>query len=348
MAPTLHQLRWQSLTEVINEIKSPNQFFKKLLFGKFETKATDTIELSYLKRGRKTAPFVEKNGEAISIEGHDEEFVVVEAPNIRIKRPFTPGPLLEARRVGTRAFVNRAEMNAAINAHIGRDMEVLGDNISDTEEWMCASALKGKIQYQVSPNANFQITYPKPAAHTYTAAALWDAGTPGNPDIDFKKAKRLMSKEVGLAPNNCIMGELASDAFLANADVQKKLDTRNYNAGLVTIESQFTEDGAIWLGRFAGINCWEYGRTVDFEGTDTKLMADKDVHFVHAGSAAKNITYYASIPDMRALAGGTFQRKRFSKSWQEEDPSALISLVHTRPLPWMRRPGSVVTVTVAT
>jgi len=62
--------------------------------------------------------------------------------------------------------------------------------------------------------------------------------------------------------------------------------------------------------------------------------------------AAENVMYYGAIPDFDALQGRAWVGRRFGKSWMDKDPSAQIALVHSRPLPVPRRPGSMVSMKV--
>jgi hypothetical protein len=71
------------------------------------------------------------------------------------------------------------------------------------------------------------------------------------------------------------------------------------------------------------------------------------VEFVANSPAAEFVTYYGAIEDMQAIgAGRVLQSRRFSKSWEVEDPSARMLLVESNPLPVMRRPGATVSMSV--
>lgn len=347
---TITELTWHSLTGVINEIKSPNQFVKRLLFTQHEPKSTEDLELSVLTKGREIAPFVKKNGEALLVDGHSETFQTVQAPNIRIKRPFTPSELLFTRRPGTPIFTPGASSQvSALRRHIATDMQVLADLITNSEELLCCMALQGTITYSVSPSAHFTITYPKPAGNNVTLTTFWDDADPTlpTPEEDFHSAKKLISDEVSLQTTDAIMGEEAALHFRTvvknqgNLGQGQKLDT-----GELTFTQQFRDDGAIYLGRYCGVRCWEYSRTVDVNGTSTPLIRSKYVEFVSARPAAEFKLYYGAIPDMDAIDEGKFVGERFSKSWKKKDPSQLIALAHSRPLPVPRRPGAMVSMKV--
>jgi hypothetical protein len=44
---------------------------------------------------------------------------------------------------------------------------------------------------------------------------------------------------------------------------------------------------------------------------------------------------------MEAMMGGMLASERFSKSWLVKDPSAMVQLIESHPLPVLRRPDSV-------
>ena len=351
--PTITELKYSFLTPAINEMKSPNQFLKRLLFGNHVTLPTEDIELSVLTKARETAPFVRKNGEGIMVAGHGETFQTVTAPHIRIKRPFTPSELLYNRRPGTTIFTTGRQSRSALRQHVNRDLQVMADLITNSEEWLCAQALQGVIQYQVADQEVFTITFPRPAGNdiTLTAARSWDNADPSlpRPLQDVHTVKRILSDEVGLQPTDAICGINAANALLNLAESGNlpafKTDS-GVATGTITFVEQFNEDGAIFLGTMGGVRFWEYSRTVLHVGVSTSLIRDDYVEFVSRSAGAQRVLYYGAIPDMRAINGTLAQTERFSKSWEEEDPSAQIALAASRPLPVPRRPGAMVSMKV--
>lgn len=346
MAQTIECLQWSSLTAAINEIKSPNQFLRKLMFGNHETLPTETIEFSVFVGDREVAPFVQRDGEAIPVSGYNEVFYTVGAPNIRIKRPVRASELLFNRRPGTTIFQpSSAPIVSAAEAHVARDTKRLADLITNAEEYLCALAIRGVISYTAADESNFTITIPKPAGNNVTLSTFWDDPA-GTPSVNFLTAKQLCSNEVGLGVTHVILGSEAMAAFLANDEVKSLMDINNISAGALTLQSQFSDDGAIFLGVFCGIQVWGYPRTVKVKGVVTSLVRAKYAEFLCITPAAENTLYYGAIPDLDAFEGGTIQAERFSKSWIQPDPSVMQMLAHARPLPIPRRPGSIVSMKV--
>lgn len=344
----INELKWQTMTAAVNEMKSPNRFLNRLLFGQKRPVSTEDIEIDVLTKAREIAPFIRKNGEGIMVEGHGQIFQNVQAPNIRIKRPFTPSELLFGRTPGTIIFIDPTRQISAVQEHINRDLQVMSDLITNAQEFLASQAIQGVISYSVADQEHFTITFPKPAGNNITLTTFWDDADPTlpEPEIDFLTAKRVISDEVGLAPTDVILGQEASEAFLRLAKKQELLDRRNVSAGTVTFNEQFDQDGVIFLGVFSGLRVWEYSRTASLNGVATDMIRPKFAEFVTTSAAAEYVEYFGAIPDIDAFQGRLFQAQRFSKSWIQPDPSVQMSLLHSRPLPVPRRPGANVSMKV--
>jgi hypothetical protein len=347
---TINELKWATLTATVNEIKSPNQFLRRLLFSNHQPVSTEDIEIGLLTKAREIAPFVKKNGEAKMVGGHSESYQTVSPTNIRIKRPFTPSELLYNRRPGSTIFIESGEQLSAIEQHIARDLQVMSDLITNAEEYLCALALQGTISYVNEDEDAFTITFPRSGGHTITLSTFWDDATPADVrmEADVFNAKKLLSDAVGLPVTDCILGSEAVTEFqalIARGDL-KVLDQRNVTGGVVTFLEQFNQDGAIFLGEAFGIRWWAYPRTASLNGSSVNMIRPKYAEFVSASPASDRVLYYGAIPDMDALEGRRFVGERFSKSWRENDPSAMMALIHSRPLPVPRRPDATVSMKV--
>lgn len=343
----INELKWQTLTAAVNEMKSPNQFLKKFLFSAHDAVNTEDIELSTLTKDRSMAPLVRKNGEAVLVGGHDETFITISPPNIRIKRPFTPSELLFGRRPGTVIYPTRDQQLSAIQQHIARDMQVMSDMVTNTEEYLCAMAIQGVISYSVSDEESYQLTYPIPSANKVTLSTFWDDATPANVQLEenFNTAKKLMSDAVGLGVTDAIMGASAAQYFRRVVKAQMTTGTgQMWNPGRVELGRQYSDDGVIYIGNYCGIDCWEYSRTIPVPNgsgtTTTDLIRTKYVEFVSTSPASERVLYYGAIADLDALEAQLWQGERFAKSWMQKDPSAMLALLASRPLPALRRPGA--------
>ncbi len=346
-AQLVAELEYRSLTRTINEIRDPWSFITNLLYGQGEILPTEQVEVGVYHGGRRMAPFVRRDAEAIPIEGTTDEFRVVAAPNIRLKMPFRAGALLFKRQAGTPVYVSSAgTARNAVAMRIARDLLHMRHHHSNRLEWMACQSLNGSITYSVSEGASFNIDFQRPAAFnvTLTGTALWtDAGS--NPKTQLRYAQRLMTDNGIPNPNICVMGKLAAEAFEENAKVATLLDNRNINAGVLELQEAYRDSGARYLGRLFGIDWWEYSRTVlDETGSEVALIDDKKAHFIARSPAAGFQLYWAAIPEMQDLLGNLLVQERiFAKSWAQQDPSAVIALSHSRPLPVPERPRAVCT-----
>ncbi len=342
-------LHWASLTPAVNEIKSPGRFVQKLLFARREAQPTEKIELSVWLGSREVAPFIRKHGEAVMVDGYGERFDTLEAPCIRLKRPIQPHKVINERRPGTVIFPKKGEQLGAMGNYMALQSARMADMITNAEEYMSCLALRGQISYSVEDEEVFTVTYPKPAGNNVTLTTFWDDPDPTEPDleIDFYTAKEQISDEVGLVPTDVILGSEAVIAFLTVMKAQDNLMNKlNVDQGRITLQEQFSEDGAIYLGVFCGIRVWAYPREVSVNGVSTPLIRAKYAEFVCATPAAENVIYYGAIADDDALEGGLFQTERFAKTFKTPDPSQRFLLVHTCPLPCTRRPGSILSMKV--
>lgn len=363
MPETIDLLHWSSMTAAINEIKSPNRFLQRALFSREQTLPTETMELSTLVRGREMAPMVKADGEGVLVGGHTATFATVTAPNIRIKMAMTPSELLYKRRPGSVIFNNSGGIQAAINEYMARELQGMADLITNRVEYMCSQLLHdGSIRYSVSDQENFTITFPRDLTDaqwktfwtTPPSGNFWNDATVTNRKIleDIHAVKRIMTYHHSLNPTLAICGSEAADVLMNQLRedptfVQSALDTRDVTVGNVNLTSFYDEDGVIPLGRLSGIPFVEYARqATDETGSVVDMIDPKYIHFVHAGPAADHRMYYGAISDNKLLGGRRFQTRRFSKTWEVEDPSAIMMLTTTRPLPVLRRPNSIVSLKV--
>jgi hypothetical protein len=346
-AETVDILHWSSLTGVVNEIKSPNTFLQKKVFGSHESKETERMELGILRRGRAMAPFVRKNGMALEMSGGSQEFQTVRPPKIRVKIHLEPSELMDNRRPGYSIFPAGGEVASAAEQEIARKAAVLADGIAESTEYLCAQALRGTLSYSADEQEVFTVTYPMPGGNTYTLSTKWD-DVDALISQDFMDAQQIASDEVGLGLTDCIMSASAARAFMANEEVRFLLTSpAQMNAGALNLAAQFRDDGAILLGEFCGVQCWRYGRETTLpSGSSFELIEDKKVIFLANTPAAENKLYFGPIHDLDALAGRQFVGERFAKQWIQPDPSVMWMLVESNPLPWPRRPGSIQRVTV--
>lgn len=355
--PTPTELEWQSLTRVIEEVRTPYTFVTDLLFSEFNTNPTETIGIDSVIGGRRMAPFVTPGASGHLIPGMSHQFSTVTAPNIKAKRPFSARQLLFERTPGSPIFVDGGEIVSQVGRRIARDLKYAREQIDQTLEWMCCQALTGVLTYNIAtadgqPGDAFTIDYGRPGAHTValTGNDTWDtaaASATSHIEEHVQDAKELISDKIGVPVTDCILGASAANAFKNNERVRADLDNRRITPGTLELAQQYRANGAIFLGEVYDVRFWRYSRSItDPFGNATTLIGTDKAHFVSATPGAENVVEYGAIDDLDALEGGMLESRFFSKSWREKDPSAQMYLWQSRPLPVPRRPESMMTYTV--
>lgn len=352
-------LKWRNLTDTVNDADSPNSFVKRTYFSREEAKTTKKIDVPRIDRGRRMAPLIKRGTAATMIEGGDEDMSTITPAHIRVKRAFTPSELLEKRRPGSRIYAEDAEMTAAMQEYVARELGYGLDDVDDTEEYLCCQLLTGQIDYTDPSGYRFTATVPRKAAMSITLAGadLWDAST-ANIVGNFLTAQELVSDEISTTVDSVVLGREAAQAF-ANAvlggavQMNPLLDLRRIASGQIDFTTQIDNDtGALRLGTLSnGIEVWRYGRQILHpDGSTVDLIRPKYAEFIPKNSSragADRVIYYGAIEDMKAIEGsGRIASKRFSKSWEIEDPSSTQYLIESNPLPVMRRPNSWVSMQV--
>lgn len=348
---THNQLGWAWQTGFSNRVKRPSSFLKQMIFGgRSENLPTETVELSFREGERLLAPFVEVNAEAIPVGSRSTTFANVSTPNIRIKRPMEAYNVFNRRMPGTGIFIPGAGAVAqARQTAIQEDLEYMVDLIENREEWMVAQLISAmdsgylSLSYKVEDGASWRLRIPQSSDMQISLAGTneWNDSTP-DIESDFLTAKRLFSKHINAPLKTVVMGSTAATYFRKNSAVRTVLDQRNISAGAMNLQAQFNESGAIYLGNIFGVDCWEYSREFTDGGSATPFIGAEKAIFIAGGNAfADSRILYGAIPDHGAFDAGNFVGQRFSKSWQEEDPSIRVQLMQTRPLPYLRQPNAI-------
>lgn len=335
-----------SLTAAVNEVRSSLSFLKNKFYSREETKPTTDIELSTIRDGRSMAPFVKRDGAAVMVQGDSEDARIVRPAHIRIKKALSPSDLLDKRRAGFGIHQDASELNRQMRAYLARDMSSMLRKIGNAEEWLAAQALRGSISYESEEHVSFEVDFGRDAslAFALSGADLW-TNAASKPAALFLEVSELINDLSEGHVTDVVLGSEARDAFLANADVRSRLEWRPelIKQGQLDLTSTFQSDGALLLGTYVhGVRVWSYARQLTMpDGTVEDLIRPKFAEFVWSSPEAERLFYYGAIRDMKAIGSGkVLEAKRFSKSWEVEDPSAQMVLVETHPIPCNRRPDT--------
>lgn len=354
----IEAIETRELVELVNRTERPRRFLTQMVFPMATHRTLDTehVQVDELTGEDSMAPFIEKDGEAVAVEQDNGQSYLLKCPMISVKRALTASDLLFQRKAGDPiAFTNNAGRDyAAENAvqQIADDLAKLERVVNKREEWMIAQALTGTISYSVEGGAAFKIDLNKPAGNDFVAPnGIW---TTGSPKVrgDIKCVKRLCNtNEVGMV-TDAIGDTTAADAL--DALIESKAATLDDSGSTfnpdVDLIATYEQSGARYIGTIGGIRFWEYNATykADDTGTVTSFIRPGYFEFVPLTSEgqANRRMFYGRIPDLEAIRTGTSVTERFSRVIEKEEPSVMINILKSRPLPWFYRADELVSMKV--
>lgn len=336
----------RTMLEAIEKMKRSRRFLTQTFFSaEPETFHTKHVDIDIVKGNRRMAPFVRPNRPGTVVERGGSVMRSYTPPYIKPKMPTKAGQLLHVRQPGEHIYSARTPLQRA-GDQLARDMEDLDDRISRREEWMVARALTSGVVQVIGDGVNDIIDYQMSATHIIAESTPWtDSGA--DPIADLRKYKRRASRDSGRTANACVMSAEAADAFLDSEEVQKKLNTRRVDLGMIRPDQ--LPDGVTYLGYLndPGLDLYSYDEwfTPDDEEDGSGLQ---DEPMIPAGGLIVGPTtsrcsmLYGAIEDMEAIEGAMFDVDRYPKSWTEKDPGVRWLMMQSAPLPGFHEPDAFV------
>jgi hypothetical protein len=334
------------MTEVVNRREKGKKALTAMLFppNREVLLTGETVQVDELTGTTGMAPFVEKDGKAVTVDRLNGQSYNFETPAINIKRPLTCNDLLLKRQAGESIiYRNGVDLyGQAAERQIAEDLIEMDELIENRIEWMVAKLLQGEIEYSVDGKASFKITTAKPGGNTYTISTKWDANG-ANPLSDIKVAKRVVQPVSGPGFMAAICGQAASDALttLFSTGAVKSIETTSgVQAGMGTLIEDYQANGMLYLGTLGGIPFFEYAGKYknDNSGATEPLIRTDYVEYIARPQATSHTLYYGAIRDIEAVLNGMHIARRFANSDIDKDAGTYIAWLKSRPLPWMKRP----------
>lgn len=294
------------------------------------------------------APFVETNGEAVQLSRQSGNTYSVKTPYIPVKMTLTGSEELLKRSAGQSAILAPVGGVDVISENLTRlvanDTRTLMTSISEREEWMIAQMLQGTITYSAENRANWTVAFNKPAGNNVVPATYWDqAGATFLTDL--QDIKRIQNGNNGPGITDAICSTEAGQAITAAVEAGDLAydNDRNVPVGRFSaFVEDYNEQGVIYLGTIGNIRFWEYGESVKEEDrvTTEKLIRPGYIEFVSVTQKLldMNTLYYGVMTDIEAIMNNLHIARRFTKVKMQDDPSAYIQYMYSRPLPVPKRP----------
>ena len=324
----------RTMIAALESMPPKRTFLKDLFFNNVITSETDKIDVDIYKGNQKMAAFVSPKVGSITVKKEGWKTETYTPPLIGLDDITTAEDIL-TRSIGENVYSQKSPDERAAEILL-RDMARLDTMIEIREEWMCAKALfTGAVDVSgegVSQNIDFGMSN----SHKVTlgTGVKWtDTGI--NPLTDIATWKTLIAKDSFLSADIVIMGAGAAKAFINNAEVQKSLDIRNIDLGV--IRPQELPSGAKYIGsdRLNGVDYYTYeGYYVDpTTGVQTPFVPNGAV-LLASKSARTSMMYGAvTIADENTKALLTYAMSRVPDSWVSKKPAARFIQLNSRPLP---------------
>ena len=329
-----------SMGEALEIRKPPRSFFKDTFFpGVDRTHATKTVLVDKLKFGEEVEVYCSPlhKGKPVGREGYKTS--TVETAYLKPFIPLTfqdliprsPGESLDVSGVSNRLMPKAAMM-------LGQDLVRLDDRIRRREEAMCGEVLTDGTIHVVGDGLDFSVDFLMPAENkgTLVGDALFTSNN-CDPFTWLYGLFRGMGVRGWRTPKIMVLGGNVIDPFITNPAVKDRLSTqRAIDSG--RINPQALADGTNFLGtiNINGFMIDVYG--YDFNYTDNGVrtyVMPQDKIIVAPGTNTNHFSY-GVIQDLAAVRQGMAEGKRYSKVYEEENPSGIFTMVQTAPMPNFR------------
>ncbi|UIJ38512.1 major capsid protein [Desulfobaculum bizertense] len=328
-----------SLTDVVKKRPMLPGLFKELFFRVRNELSTKFAQIEVVVRGRQLVPLVtDYEGGTLSAKTR-RELRTVKTPRMNPVQRFSAPELVDATQPGAGVYRQPSvDLQAAMERTLVQDLDAMKDDIELTIECMCAQAVTGSLTVEQDGKKALDIDFQMPAENKIVLAQSVDwSSENADPEKDFEDWGARILDETGHGADVCIMGTSAWRAFRNNKKVMDALDRRR-----VEIGSLSPNVNKLRKGEFNGVDIYVYGgQFVDCDGVTHQLLDPNEV-IMGATSAKSSIEF--GVPEDLANHGEPNQY--FSKSWEEENPSAIWIGIESRPLPIPKEPGAFVHATV--
>lgn len=311
-------------------------FLRDTFFGGREFPPTNLVEFDFRRGRRRMAPFVAPliGGKVMERSGYETRFF--RAPRIAPVRALRI-PDLEARLPGETVYEGRTAADRAADL-LAEDAIFLDEAITRREEWMCRCLLiNGKITVTADTGYEMVIDYLEnssgtPANNHHTVTTKWD-DTGSDPLGDLEAARLATIRDSNIAPNVCLMGSDAKEAFIKNAEVQKMLDLRRFELG--NIAPIIQSDAVVRFGSVPGLELYSYSEYFEDDASQLFPMLPPSLCLLASTRVQNKIVYgaFTQLEDAKAKRYVTYQTSRIPFIYGDEENGHLFYRLTSQPLP---------------
>jgi len=329
MAVDLFETR--TMLAVLDQMKPPRSFLRNTFFNRTEPTDSENIDIDIYKGKRRVALYVSP-----LLPSKPVDRIGYETKTFKV--PYTKEFMLsraqdyQKRRRGTTMYGPKDSPAARASMQAGEDLAELDMRITRLEELQAAKLLTTGAYDCIGEGINLSLDFGLDTTHkpVLSGGALWSAST-SKPMDDMKGWRRLIVKDSGMAPTDCILSPNVVDAFLDNVQVKDHFNKWWMNFGTISVQNAPNDEGVIFLGRIAELNMnfWSYEEWyIDpADGVEKPMIPDNLVVFTSRN--ARSARHYGVIQDVEneQLAAVA----RYPRSWIEKQPSGRIVELQSAP-----------------
>lgn len=318
-----------TLAGIINNLpEPPSRYWRDLAFPSTQQSDTSTILFDKVTNGRVLAPFVAPNVQGQPIRSRGSKTVAFNSAYVKPKHSLDPGR--GVRRRPGEALGAPLSQQQRMDAILAETLQDQRDSIDRREEWMaCEAVVKGTVTVVGDNYPESTVDFQRNPANTkvLTGASMWSDDT-ANPIAQLNSWAYEMLLRSGRRLSRVTFSPSAWQAFIANPFVQQAMETRRGSrAELETalVTGDFVVDHGLWPGNVRFV---EYNEVYeDNQGNLVPYLEDGKIVLT---GAIDGVIAYGAIQDARA---GFQSVARFSKMWEQEDPSVIYVMTQSAPLP---------------
>ncbi|MGH1542343.1 MAG: major capsid protein [Arenicella sp.] len=329
------------LANMIKIVQPPSQFFSDTFFPAMITSEKEEISFDVETDGEQLAPFVHPSVQGKIIEGEGYQTNTFKPAYIKVKSGLRPGQVIK-RRAGEQfggSLSNEQRRQLMIAGYL-QDHE---NRIQRRIEVMAAEALVyGRVTVVGDDYPEKVVDFGRKASNTIAlaGAARWSDSN-STPLKDLEDWSLRCLDETGFAGDTLILSSSAWNLLSKHNDFNDQLDRRRGIKDVPFISPEVAKR-VQYKGAIGDFDIFVYsGRYKNKSGGVVQLMDDNRALMI-AREGLKGIQAYGAIQDLSNLVA----IDRYTKMWEEKDPSIEVMLTQTAPLVVPRLPNAVVSVVV--
>lgn len=326
----------RTMMEAVRRMPPANTYLRNTFFSNVLTFPTKTVDADFYKGKRKLAPFVHRKIGGKTVENTGYQTNTFEPALVAPDKITTADDLLN-RMPGEPLYGGMTPADRAAQK-LGMDLAELDEMITRREEWMCAQALfTGQIPVK-GEALDYIIDFSFTNKVTLSGTDLWSDTTNSDPDADIESWYKAVQINGMVNPDVCIMASDAATAYINHPKVQKVLDLRRVNMGV--IDPRQLPNGVTYIGQIPklGLDIYQYNEWYLDDWTDPNNPTNKalvpDGTVTLLSTRARYSMAFGAITLVNE--DGTFntvEATRVPDTWIAKKPARRFVQLNSAPLP---------------